>query len=93
MNPANIETIMNTAEFNKKTRYCPTCYIEISKNRYDRHLSSIVHNKNIKNKKIYLSEPNQHQYKCPCTPSRLLNMKYKKIHCKSNRHKVYEKYV
>ena len=91
---ANVEQIMLISEFTKKTRYCTTCCVEISKGSFMRHLSSLLHLKKIKpNIEIMESKVGTFQYKCPCTPNRLLNMKYNKIHCRSNRHKLYEKYL
>ena len=90
---ANVEKIMLIKDFTKKTRYCLTCCVEISKGSFKKHLSSLLHLKNIKNIEIMESKVWVYQYRCGCTKSRLLNMKYYKIHCKSNRHKLYEKYL
>lgn len=90
---ANIETIMSVSEFTKKTRYCTTCCVEISKGSFKKHLSSVLHLQKIKNIEIMESKVGVFQYRCPCTKNRLLNMKYYKIHCRSQKHKIYEKYL
>jgi len=91
---ANIETIMSVSEFTKTTRYCTKCCVEISKGRFKKHLTGLLHLKNIKtNIEIMESKVGVYQYRCPCTRTRLLNMKYYKTHIKSNRHKLYEKYL
>ena len=90
---ANVEQIMLISEFTKKTRYCKTCCVEISKGSFRSHLSSILHLKKIKNIETMESKVGIFQYQCPCTTNRLLNMKYYKIHCRSQKHKIYEKYL
>ena len=90
---ANVEQIMLIKDFTKKTKYCLTCCVEISKGSFKRHLSSILHIKNIKNIEIMESKVGTFQYRCPCTTNRLLNMKYYKVHCRSQKHKIYEKYL
>jgi len=90
---ANVEQIMLIKDFTKKTKYCLTCCVEISKGSFKKHLSSLLHLKKIKNIELMESKVGVYQYRCGCTKSRLLNMKYYKIHCKSNRHKLYEKYL
>ena len=44
-------------------------------------------------KQIRESKVGAFQYRCPCTTNRLLNMKYYKVHCRSQKHKIYEKYL
>ena len=90
---ANVEQIMLIKDFTKKTKYCKTCCVEISKGSFKKHLSSVLHLKKIKNIEIMESKVGAFQYRCPCTTNRLLNMKYYKIHCRSQKHKIYEKYL
>ena len=90
---ANVEQVMLISEFTKKTRYCTKCCVEISKGRFTKHLSSVLHLQKIKNIEIMESKVGAFQYRCACNKTRLLNMKYYKIHCRSQKHKLYEKYL
>lgn len=93
MSLANGEITMLIKDYNKRTRYCTKCCVEINKGSFTRHLNSQGHLKNMKNNGIPDSRVGKFQYKCECNPNRLLNIKYRSVHNKGIKHALYMKYL